>query len=61
MNKQWLIGALKLIGIGALGGGGTAALTVLSTAPSEWWVPVATTAVMTMLAYIKNPPKEIRK
>lgn len=61
MNKQWLIGAAKIIGVGALGGGAQAALGVLDTAPSVWWIPIATTVVMTVLAYIKNPPKEIRK
>ena len=62
MNKQWLIGAAKIIGIGALAGGGNAALTVLATAPAEaWWIGVATTAIATMLAYIKHPAKEIRK
>ena len=66
MNKQWLIGAAKIIGIGAAGGaaygGLQAALEVLANAPANLtWTGVASTVIIAILAYIKKPAKEIRK
>ena len=65
-NKQWLIGAAKVIGMGAAGGalygGGQAALEVLANAPPDFsWAGFASAVIVTVLAYVKKPAREIRK